>query len=136
MTKTTKSLKWRLKEAPTSEALGHLLAAGILTKEEARQIILDDGTVEPSDLETIKGELALLRQIVLDLSSRSPQTVIKIIEREVDRWPNYQPHFYNPYTVWCSSNALGGSITVASGSLANATAGSSMIAGAVGTVNN
>lgn len=108
MTKT-KILKWKLSEKPTSENVRGLVKDGIITLEEARKIILDFGEVSSSDIEAIKDEIALLRKLVLELSSNSnrPYEIIKIIEREV---PYYKP-YYNPYTVWCSAASGTSNIT-------------------------
>lgn len=99
---TVTVLKWRLSERPSVDAIEKLLGAGIITKEEARQIILDESEVEPKTVEDLQHELRLLRELVLSLAARQPETVIKIIEREIEK-PYVKPYWSNPYMVWCSS---------------------------------
>jgi len=76
-----KTLKWRLSEKPTVENLTKLVYGGIITKDEARKIVLDESTVTQSDIESIKAEIELLRKLVLE--SNKNQAFIKIIEKEI-----------------------------------------------------
>ena len=95
--KTDKILKWRLSEKPTASALEGLVASQIITKEEARQIILDETEYNSKDFSDVMDEIKLLRKIVMELSEKQPQTIIKIIEsnpiyiREYPRYPWIQP---------------------------------------------
>jgi hypothetical protein len=96
-----KILKWRLAEKPTAQALQDLVKSQIITKEEARQILLDEGEYTSKDIQEIKDEIALLRKLVLETSNGL--SVIKIIEREVPTWKPYWS-WTNPYMTYCSSN--------------------------------
>lgn len=108
-----KSLKWRLSERPSVDNITDLVDAGIISKEEARQIILDTVEVDPITLEDLQSEVKLLRKLVLEIAERHPQTIVKIIEKEVkkqDWWtPNWtistsQPKWFNDYTtLYCSA---------------------------------
>lgn len=97
-----KILKWRLAEKPTAQSLQDLVKSQIITKEEARQILLDEGEYTSKDLQEIKDEIALLRKLVLE--TNNGYSVIKIIEREVPTWKPYWT-WTNPYLTYCSSNS-------------------------------
>ena len=98
----TKKIIWRLKEQPSSESLRELVKDGVLTKEEAREILFSSETEEDRDKESLKSEIKFLRELVEKLSA-SKTTIIETI-REVEKpWRNYPWH--NPYMVWCSGTA-------------------------------
>lgn len=96
-----KILKWRLAEKPTAQSLQDLVKSQIITKEEARQILLDEGEYTSKDLQEIKDEIALLRKLVLETSNGF--NIIKIIEKEVPTWKPYWG-WTNPYITYCSTN--------------------------------
>ncbi len=128
----TKILKWRLSERPTPENLLKLVESGIMTKEEAKSIVLDEGEINSSDIDSIKNELELLRKMVLSISEKTENRteIIKIIEKEIpiyrDRYP-YVPQWpwWKDNVIWCASN---GSVT--------ATNYLNQMSGTSGLVNN
>ena len=96
-------LKWRLKELPSPESLDKLVASGILSKDEARQILFSEDeikTEEDRDKDSLKSEIKFLRELVEKLSSSQTRTieVIRTIEK-----PYWQWGWYKPYEVWCDS---------------------------------
>lgn len=106
-----KTLKWRLSERPTVENVSQLLSNGILTKEEARQIILEESAIKQSDIEDIKSEIKVLRDLIL--SQPNPQYVQIIRQYQT---PNHG--WGNPYYVYCSTNSgtnTTGTLMVANG---------------------
>ena len=106
MKKEEKILKWRLSEKPTASALEDLVKSQIITKEEARQIILDETEYNSKDFDDVLEEIKLLRKLVLELAEKSPQTIIKIIESSpiIIREP-YRNPWTQPYIAWCSNTA-------------------------------
>jgi hypothetical protein len=100
----SKTLKWRLSERPSPDNILKLVEGGIITKEEAKGIILDEVSVSESEVSSVKEELALLRKLILD--STTPNNVlIKIIEKSVE--PYHTWGWTLPYTAWCgNSNAM------------------------------
>ena len=104
-------LIWRLKETPTSQNLRELVQDGILSKDEAREILFSSETVEDRDKESLKSEIKFLRELIEKLANT--QKVVEII-REIDKpyWRKYPWH--DPYVVWCSreNTTTSGSITL------------------------
>lgn len=98
---TTKII-WRLANRPTPEEIVELLTAGILTKDEAREILFNLETDEDRDKKSLQTEIEFLRKLVEKLSTNK-QVIIETI-REVQK-PYYQQPWYQPYTTWCSNTA-------------------------------
>lgn len=95
----TKKIIWRLKETPTSEHLRELVKDGILSKDEAREILFSE--VEPSErsVESLKEEIKFLRDLVMKLSHSNNTTIIETI-REVQK-PYIRWEWWHPYQYWC-----------------------------------
>jgi polyhydroxyalkanoate synthesis regulator phasin len=103
MKKMKKIIKWRLKELPTPETLDKLVKIGILSKDEARQILFSEeetDTKEERSIDGLKEEIKFLRELVEKLSISRDKTV-EII-REVEK-TYCRGHWYKPYEIWCSS---------------------------------
>lgn len=96
MTKTTKII-WRLKEQPTADNLKELVKEGLLTKEEARQILFSSEEVENRDNNSLKEEIKFLRELVEKISLNREQIVgyINVEKTNYDRFP-----WYIPYVTW------------------------------------
>ena len=97
----TKILKWRLSKLPGVEELRDLIKDGVITKDEAREILFnqeDEITREKKDLES---EIKFLRELVQKLSSNRSQVIVETI-REIEV-PYKKYPWYNPYVIWCSS---------------------------------
>lgn len=95
MSKTTKT-KWRLSELPTPSELTELVTAGILTKEEAREILISLETDEERDKKSLQGEIKFLRELVEKLSSNRRADIIReiqVIEKPYYRQPWFQPYY-------------------------------------------
>ena len=92
-----KKIVWRLKEQPTSESLQGLVKNGILTKEEAREILFSSETEEDRDKKSLESEVKFLRELVEKLSKRSQ--IVEVI-KEI-RVPYYHNLWYQPYQDWC-----------------------------------
>lgn len=104
----TKNLVWRLQEKPTPSDIALLVEKSIITKEEAKDVFFREDEkpkkATPSELESIKKEVELLRELVLEIGKKQPATIYPIIIREYEKtfWPS-QP-WTQPYITWCSSN--------------------------------
>lgn len=105
--KEEKTLKWKLSEKPTAENLRSLVEIGIMTKEEAKKIVLDESSISQSDIEEIKAEMSLLRKMILELSEKSGKSIeiVRIIEREIPVYKDYYWHrpWWRDNIVWCSN---------------------------------
>src|SRR3990167_2778707 len=92
-------LIWRLKELPTPETLEKLVESGILSKDEAREILFSSETEEDRDKKSLESEIKFLRELVEKLAKRSEITTTI---REVS--PHYcHNYWYKPYEVWCGT---------------------------------
>lgn len=107
----TKKIIWRLKEQPTAKMLQDLFTGGILTKEEAKEILLSHtDQEEEKQIEALKSEVKFLREMVDKLSESKITKIIETI-REVEK-PYYRQPWYRPYEVWCkAANTDSGPIT-------------------------
>lgn len=106
MTKKEK-LIWRLKEQPSSESLRGLVKDGLLSKEEAREILLSSELVEDRDENSLKAEIKFLRDLVDKLTnklSNGRNTITEII-REIER-PYVKWQWYKPYEIWCTGSPV------------------------------
>lgn len=96
-------LKWRLKEQPTTESLLVLVKDGLLSKDEAREILFSSQTEEDRDKKSLESEIKFLRELVQTLSSGSTTRLIEVM-REVEKpWRQYP--WYNPYLTWSTSSS-------------------------------
>jgi hypothetical protein len=122
----TKRIVWRLPSRPTSEEVRGLLKDGILSKDEAREILFNLEDSEERDKKSLEAEIKFLRELVTNLSSR--QTIVETIREVHKPYQNYP--WYQPYQTWCSSGSTltSGSNTASAMYLNTATAtGSSTI---------
>jgi hypothetical protein len=126
----TKNLKWRLKTPPTAEAVRDLVDAGVLSKDEAREILFttEDETVE--DTTALKSEINFLRELVEKLSSKTnyyPQVWTTIDTRPFRSYP-----WYSMYSAAASgttfSTATNNSVQLVNSVNTAASAGSSLAA--------
>lgn len=93
---TTKT-KWRLSELPTPAEVGQLVRDEILTKEEAREILISQETDEDRDKKSLQGEIKFLRELVEKLSNNRRADIIKeitVIEKPYIKQPWFQPYYY------------------------------------------
>lgn len=107
-----KQLRWRLSERPTVDNIEKLLSLGIIDKTEAKQIALEEDEIKVKSLKDLESEIALLRELVLELSKKQPQTIVKIIESYPPRSVPYPMPWMKPYSIFCSSTNLGTTGTI------------------------
>ena len=98
----TKKLVWRLKEQPTPQSLRELVSNGLLTKDEAREILFSSIDETDRSNESLKSEIKFLRELVQKLSESRSQIIITIKEVEA---PYIRRDWYQPYTTWCDGTS-------------------------------
>jgi len=114
----TKKIIWRLKESPTTEKLSQLVKDGILTKDEAREILFNLTDESERSIESYQQEIKFLREIIDKLSSRE-----KIVEI-VKEYHHYDYPWYKPYWNWtsCSDSGQSSTDTITIGTYSGSTA--------------
>jgi len=125
MTKITK-LIWRLRDSPTAENLQELVESGLLTKDEAREILFSLQTEEDRDVKSLESEIKFLRELV-EKMARDNNHIVRII-REVEK-PYYATSWYPSYSTWCGT-ATCGTVTISGDDVGNTTSGNLPISGA------
>lgn len=99
-------IKWRLGELPTPSEVVGLLEAELLTKDEAREILISQETDEDRDKKSLQGEIIFLRELVQKLSNNRKADIVKeitVIERPYIKQPWFQPYYAYANT----SNGIG-----------------------------
>lgn len=94
---TKTKTKWRLGELPTPGEVTDLVRADILTKDEAREILISLETDEERDKKSLQGEIKFLRELVEKLSNNRRADIIKeitVIEKPYIKQPWFQPYYY------------------------------------------
>jgi len=92
-------LKWNFKELPSGGDVAKLVEQGIITKQEAREMVVRENKeikVETNELDEIKTQLAALTDLVNELAKKQPTiNYWPIIERYryVETWP-VRPYWY------------------------------------------
>lgn len=97
----TKNLKWRLGKLPTPDEVLKLVNDKLITKEEARDILFNEETVEEKSIDDLKMEIKFLKELVEKLGNRSQ--IIETI-RYIEK-PYYNYNWIQPYSSWCSSGS-------------------------------
>jgi hypothetical protein len=114
-------LVWRLKEQPTAESLQKLVSSGILSKEEAKEVLFNQETEEDRDKKSLESEIKFLRDLVEKLSQGNNSRIVEVI-REVERPYKVYP-WVQYYNGWCDSVTTtgtydnSGSITTTGGAM-------------------
>jgi hypothetical protein len=102
-----KKLIWRLSNLPTVEDLKTAVEAGLLTKEDAKDMLVRSEEEVPTDqLKEVKDELKLLRDLVMKIAAEpkfAPITYPIIFER-IKEVPSYPTRpWTSPWIHYCSS---------------------------------
>lgn len=97
--KTTKrNLTWKLENLPTASEVKELVETGILSKDEAREIILGNAESDKDKIEALETHVKFLEELVKDLAKNRSTTVYQPIYRTIDYTP--KPYFEK---VWMST---------------------------------
>ena len=115
-----KKIIWRLKEQPSSESLRELVKDGILSKDEAREILFSSQEEEDRGKDGLKEEINFLKELVEKLSKR--EQVVEIIRQVEPSWRKYD--WYQPYRVWCEGSSIYSTCNTMNGSAGTAVDGS------------
>lgn len=99
----TKKLVWRLSQKPTVSELTVLLEKGIITKEEAKEVLFNQEEQVDRDKKSLEGEVRFLRELVEKLSNNQRSTIIETIKYVEKPYQQY-PWIY-PYQVWCGTGS-------------------------------
>ena len=111
----TKNLVWRLSQKPTVEDLKNAVEAQIISKEEAKQMLVreeDEKKIDQDELKDLKDEIKLLRELVLANLGTSQ---VKIIEKHYHddwypRWSSWTSGMIGdrmPVSMYCSAAGIG-----------------------------
>lgn len=107
-----KRLVWKLKDKPSAEGVAMLVEHGVLSKEEAREIILREVTEDTDEVKALKEMVETLQEMVRDLLSRPniqlvPYTkVIEVPRRLTPYWERY----------WTAGSTAGDMVNMSSSS--------------------
>lgn len=115
MTTKTKT-KWRLSNLPTPAEVSELFVAGLLTKDEAREILISLETEEDRTKKSLQEEIKFLRELVAKLTANRSVILesIRYIEKPYRQYEWYQPYYQYATTAGTTS------LTYSSGSAVNA----------------
>lgn len=89
-----KDLKWRLTELPTGDEVASLVEQEVITKEEARELLFNEGEDKSKKVKELEEEVKFLRELCDKLAAKSNgwTTIVR------------EYHDYRPkYPVWYSS---------------------------------
>ncbi len=99
---------WRLSDRPKADDLRTLVEACILTKEEAKDIVLREEEEIPTDqLKEIKDEIKFLRGMILELSKKEPTVIYKYLFDHIQRWEppiEKNPYWWGRDYIYCCSS--------------------------------
>lgn len=104
MSTNTTKIKWRLQHLPDPEEVKDLFTTGLLTKEEAREILFSLETEEERTKKSLQDEIKFLRSVIQKLST--PSVIIQTI-REVQKPYSGLP-WYAPYQQYLVAGGGGG----------------------------
>ena len=121
----TKKLIWRLSSLPTPSELTELVKNELITKEEAREILITEKEVTERDADSFKEEIKFLREMVDKLSKGNQSNTITYIH-EYPTKPTWT--WYAPYNnLWAGGavnslyksgvNGIAGPVSSGSGSI-------------------
>lgn len=95
----TTKIKWRLGKLPDPSEVTLLLKEGVLTKDEAREILFSQVTEEDRDKESLQQEIKFLRELVNKLSNRYDIVQqIRYIEK-----PYITTPWWSGYQTYCNT---------------------------------
>lgn len=92
---TKKNLKWRLSELPTGSEVAELVAEGVITKDEARDILFNEEKSASNKVKELEEEVKFLRELCDKLAAKSNGWTT-IIREYRDYTPRY-PMWYQSY---------------------------------------
>lgn len=134
---TKTKTKWRLSQLPEPSEVVELLKADILTKDEAREILISLETEEDRTKKSLQEEIKFLRELVAKLTTN--RSVILEGIRYIEK-PYKQYDWYQPYYMYANAaqTGVGSTYLTSSGGLTTATGGATTGAttGAIYSLNS
>ena len=96
MTKN-KKIVWRLKDLPTGDEVAELVKVGVLTKDEAREILLVDDTSDPQKIKELEEEVKFLRKLADKLAGQGNHwtTIVREIGLYTPKYPTWYANYSN-----------------------------------------
>ena len=94
-----KKLIWRLSSLPTVDELRALVGDGMITQEEAKDILFNTETKEDRDKKSLQSEIKFLRDVVERLSSNNRSRIVEVI-REIEKPVYIERPWYGSYQTW------------------------------------
>lgn len=132
----TTKIKWRLKQLPTVGELALLVHDGILTKEQAQEVLFSLETDEDRDKQSLQDEIKFLRELVESLSKNKPERIVETI-RYIEK-PYVTAPWYHPYYVYANSTTgnSGGLYVTTSGTAGLATTSTMNLSSTASSLNS
>lgn len=96
---TKNELKWRLKDLPDASGIAELVKQGVVTKEEARELLFNKETPSKNNesdiVKALKKQIEFLEELVKDLAQKSTETrtIYQTVERYKPYWEKYSPYW-------------------------------------------
>lgn len=97
-----------------------------MTKDEAREILLNFETEENRDAKSLQSEIKFLRELVEKLSTNRNQ-IVEVIKEVYTPYRQYP--WYNPYITWCAATTTTNGVTGLTGVSASADSASAVSQG-------
>lgn len=116
----TTNIKWRLSKLPDTEEVSLLVEKGILTKDEAREILFSLETEDTRSEKSLQEEIKFLRELVQKLTTSRSVIVenIKLVQK-----PYTQSDWYQPYYAFATNAGTQGNMQYMTTTNAGATQG-------------
>jgi polyhydroxyalkanoate synthesis regulator phasin len=111
---TKQELKWRLKDLPDATGIAELVKQGVVTKEEARELLFNKVDQTDGDkVQALEKQIAFLEEMVRELAKN--RTVNTFHTTEIIK--RYEPYYYPRY--WMQSSGIGGNVAMAANNSIN-----------------
>lgn len=119
------NLNWRLKDLPDAVDVAELVDKKVITPEEARQLLFNEGKDEGKKIKELEEEVKFLRELCDKLAAKSNgwTTVIKEIQKYTPHYPVWYTSYQNvsepaSFTI-NSATSNTGAMSVANGNLSD-----------------
>jgi hypothetical protein len=111
-----KTLKWRLSELPTAGDVAELVDSGVITPEEAREILFTEASSSDEKVKALEEQLAFMQDLVKQLAGRNPTTFVQPFSRVVTTptiyWASTSKSLHDSGLTMTSSSGRSGELTL------------------------
>jgi hypothetical protein len=97
-----KNLTWKLKEMPTGGELADLVETGVISKEEAREIMFGSAENDKEKVKALEEQLEFLRDLVKELSKNRTTTIYDWTYAKPIKYYN-SPYWKTTDTILCNA---------------------------------